>query len=180
MNMSVPNVGTSSTQGILKDPNKPAELNSDTSQSITTPPPTNSSQPDRYTFIKECRDWATSLMWAATLMTGLFMTYGAIFRSNFKEITDALNRNDVNLHEVLKALGENNKNTAEIIRENNEHVRGAIDKNTESLKEVLKVLDKDGDGKLSEAEIKEAQMLMEEAKKWKNFTDAINEATKKK
>ncbi len=147
------------------------------SQSITPPQNDNDTQKDKHTFLKECRDWLNSVMWGATLATGLYMTYNSMIRSNPKEIMDALQRNDANLHLVLKALGENNKNTATIIEENNEHTKRAIDENTQYLKEVIKVLDKDGDGKLSEAEIKEAQMLMEEAKKWKKFTDAINEAT---
>ncbi len=182
MSMSVSKPGVPAIQTTSADPSKPTEPpNNAQPQSSSTVPSekNNDPQQDKHAFLKECRDWLNSVMWGATLATGLYMTYNSMIRSNPKEITDALQRNNANLQEVIRALGENNKNTAKIIEKNNEHTIRAIDENTQYLKEVLKVLDKDGDGKLSEAEIKEAQMLMEEAKKWKKFTDAINEATKK-
>ena len=183
MSMSVTNVDMPAVPVSSAEPKKPVELanNAQTQTSSAVPPQNNNGQQqDKHALLKECRDWLNSVMWGATLATGLYMTYNSMVKSNFKEVVDALHKSDANLKEVLKALGENNKSTAKIIEENNEYTKKAISENTQYLKEVIKVLDKDGDGKLSEAEIREAQMLMEEAKKWKRFTDAINEATKKK
>lgn len=184
MSMSVPNVSKPTVQATTADPNKPTETpnNVQTQSSSAVPSQNGNELPQgKYAFAKECRDWINSGLLGLTLAVGLVMTFLAVSRTNFKEVNKALSENDVNLKEVLKALGENNKNTAKIIEENNGHTKKTIEENTQYLKEVIKVLDKDGDGKLSEAEVKEARTLMEEARNWKVFTDAIrSETTKKK
>lgn len=187
MNMNVSSVGCPTTQVASSDPkdsNKSTELASSNVQSqnsnATLPQNNNGPQDSKYSLVKEARDWLNSVMWGLTLATGLYITYNSFHRYNFKEVTDALNNNDATTKEILKALGKNNEQTADLIKHNNESVMGAVSENTAHLREVIKVLDKDGDGKLSEAEIRETQMLMEEAKRWKRFTDALNEATKKK
>ena len=52
--------------------------------------------------------------------------------------------------------------------------------NDENFQAIIKILDKNGDGKVSKEEIEEAKKMIEEVKKWKNITDAINGFTGKK
>lgn len=183
MSMNVPNVGMSTTQATPRDLSKPPDLTPQTTATVPTissPPQNNDQQKDKYSLLKECRDWVNSGLLGVTLAVGLIITFSTFSKSGVKELTKALSDNDTSLKEVLGALGKNNEQVKEVIMQNNEAVKGAIAENTRHLAEVIKVLDKNGDGKLSEDEVREAQMLLEEAKKWKRFTDAINEATKKK
>ncbi len=149
---------------------KPDDSPGDSPQQIKT----------RYAALKELRDWVNSILLGMTLAGGLIMTIYTLSKSDIKEITKALSSNDANLKEIVGALVKNNAQIGEVVRQNNENVKGAIGENTKYLKEVMKVLDTDGNGEISENEMNNFKNLLEGAKEWKRFTDAINEATRKK
>lgn len=165
------------------DSDKPPELDNNDLKPKESASPKSNDPPQiatRYTVVKEFRDWVNSTLLGMTLTVGLIMTFLTLSRSDIKEITKALSSNDANLKEVIAALVKNNDQIALTIKQNNETVQGAINENTKHLREVIKILDIDGNGELSENEVKRARDLLVEAEKWKRFTDAINEATKKK